>query len=524
MVKQNTHYLFRVRFSLLVALAFSVSGVSLAQSQKKETLQLLGSTTITVDLSKQHQTIDNFAASDAWACQFVGNWPEQKKNAIADLLFSKKLLPDGRPEGIGLSMWRFNIGAGSAQQSRESGIKDEWRRAESFLQADGKYDWSRQAGQMWFLEAAKKRGVEQFLAFTNSPPVQFTKNGKAFANSGKPNLSSEKFNEFADFLASVTKNVYNKTGVLFNYLSPVNEPQWDWSNGGQEGTPFTNSDISGITKALDAALVKNNLPSKITITEAGDYKYLYSAADKPDKASQIDTFFNPTSTDYIGNLPSVEKLISGHSYFTTSPYSTAVSVRQDVAEKVSSVPGLRFWQSEYCILGDNAGEIDGKKRDLGIDAALYLAKVIHNDLVNANASAWHWWLAVSPYNYKDGLIYIDKNKTGGNFYPSKMLWALGNYSRFISPGAVRIEAAVNSESSGLLVSAYQNKEAKELITVVINSNPRTENLNLKLGAGDYRAIKHFTTSATADLAPGEMEGYHIILPAKSITTIIAGIK
>lgn len=43
--------------------------------------------------------------------------------------------------------------------------------------------------------------------------------------------------------------------------------------------------------------------------------------------------------------------------------------------------------SEYCILGDNGGEINGNGRDMGIDPALYLARVIHNDLTIANASA-----------------------------------------------------------------------------------------------------------------------------------------
>ena len=65
---------------------------------------------IVFDPSKTYQAIDNFAASDAWSCQFVGNWPEEKKNAIADLLFSTDTLKDGTPKGIGLSMWRYNIG------------------------------------------------------------------------------------------------------------------------------------------------------------------------------------------------------------------------------------------------------------------------------------------------------------------------------------------------------------------------------------------------------------------------------
>ncbi len=29
--------------------------------------------TLSIDASEKYQTIDNFGASDAWACQFVGN-------------------------------------------------------------------------------------------------------------------------------------------------------------------------------------------------------------------------------------------------------------------------------------------------------------------------------------------------------------------------------------------------------------------------------------------------------------------
>ena len=36
--------------------------------------------------------------------------------------------------------------------------------------------------------------------------------------------------------------------------------------------------------------------------------------------------------------------------------------------------------------------------------ALYMARVIHYDLTLAHASSWQWWLAISPYDYKDGLV------------------------------------------------------------------------------------------------------------------------
>src|SRR5580693_5814158 len=79
----------------------------------------LRSAVVKIDLSKTYQVIDNFGASDAWACQFAGNWPDAKRNNIADLLFSKDTLVDGSPKGVALSLWRFNIGAGSGQQGEK---------------------------------------------------------------------------------------------------------------------------------------------------------------------------------------------------------------------------------------------------------------------------------------------------------------------------------------------------------------------------------------------------------------------
>jgi len=115
----------------------------------------------------EYQTMDGFGASDAWRCQFVGkDWPSEKKEAIADLLFSQKTDEHGNPRGIGLSIWRFYISSGTSEQGEKSGIENVWRRGECFQNPDGSYDWNKQAGQQWFLEAAKKRGVERFLVIS----------------------------------------------------------------------------------------------------------------------------------------------------------------------------------------------------------------------------------------------------------------------------------------------------------------------------------------------------------------------
>ncbi|SEN10966.1 O-Glycosyl hydrolase [Chitinophaga rupis] len=479
---------------------------------------------VSIDAAVTHQTIRNFGASDAWSCQYAGSWPDSKKQQMANWLFSMDTTASGQPQGIGLSLWRFNIGAGSAQQGNASGIKDEWRRAESFLEQDSTWNWKRQAGQLWFLQAAKASGVQQFLAFLNSPPVQLTKNGKAFASGGYCNIDPAKYSALAAYLVQVLNGVYTSAGILFNYISPVNEPQWDWSDGGQEGCPYTNEQISGLVRSISSTFADKGLSTKILLPEAGQINYLYEKGDKPGKGEQTNTFFDPHSAEYLGNLPQVQHSIAAHSYFTTSPYNKAVQMREKLAAGVANIAGLEYWQSEYCILGDNAGEINGSKKDLGMEAALYLAGVIHNDLTVANAAAWQYWLAISPYDYKDGLIYIDKNKTDGQYHDSKMLWAMGNYSRFIRPGARRVQVTVSDSAAlgkNLLISAYKNIDNTVSI-VVVNSSAAAVDITLHCRHAKLSRVRSYTTSDQDSLAPGNTDitvTNSIRIPARAVVTL-----
>lgn len=69
------------------------------------------------------QHIQHFGASDAWSMQFLGLWPEKQQQKIADWLFSMENDAQGKPKGIGLSIWRFNLGAGSEEQGDSSQIQ-----------------------------------------------------------------------------------------------------------------------------------------------------------------------------------------------------------------------------------------------------------------------------------------------------------------------------------------------------------------------------------------------------------------
>lgn len=500
--------------NLLLLLFFSsCTGTESDNNQNKNSAE------ITVNPEVTYQEIHNFGASDAWGCQFVGNWPDEKKNRIADLLFSLEKNEDGSPKGIGLSCWRFNIGAGSARQENDSGIDDPWRRAESFLQDDGSYNWDKQAGQRWFLQAAKQRGVETFIGFVNSPPVVLTKNGKAHSDGGNSmNLPEENLPEYSKYLVEITKNIQQNEGVLFDYLSPVNEPQWDWE-GGQEGSPWRNSEIAQLCRALGNDLKNAGLPTQVEITEAGQLNHLYEAGNDAERGNQIREFFSPSSENYVRDIPNVAHKIAAHSYFTTTNDEVLRAVRSKLWQEIQEVdPELEFWMSEFCILGDNDG-FRGNGRDLGMETALFVANVIHADLTIANASAWQWWLAVSPYDFKDGLVYIDKNETDGNIYESKLLWALGNYSRFIRPGAKRILVEY-PENPDLKISAFQNKNG-EVVAVILNRGNSEKLLQFDL-PGSSKTGKIYKTSAQHNLdLLGELKiGDELKVTPRSVTTLV----
>ena len=525
-----------------MAVAGGIGHVSRSDSiETKLSLAVPAPLIVRVLPNQTHQTMHSFGASDCWSAQFIGkNYPLAKRERIADWLFSMDTDKAGNPKGIGLSLWRFNIGAGSAEQGDSSGIRSPWRRSEGFLNPDGSYDWGKQAGQQWFVEAAHRRQVPYLLGFTNSPPVQFTANGKAYASGtlGDYNFDQTKLTAYARFLADVAQH-FGQKGWPMQYISPFNEPQWDWgikkgqTMASQEGTPATNTDIAELARALDHELTARKLLTRQTLGEAAQLNYLSQSGTNRSETGQddvIDAFFTPNSPAYVGNLPTVANLVCGHSYFTTAPMPRLQSIRRELAAKLQQAK-VAFWQSEYCILNEADGEIKGGKRDLGMTTALYVARVMHTDLTLANATSWQWWLALSPSDFKDGLVYVEnsgnmgenpQNAQDGDIMTSKTMWTLGNYARFVRPGMVRVGVETNSPETTTdapLTSAYKTANGKQVVLVVVNPG-ETRPLQLDGITGKSDRVDVYETSTDSDLRKRTVPTKSLMLTARSVTTIV----
>ncbi|KKI94169.1 hypothetical protein WQ54_01125 [Bacillus sp. SA1-12] len=492
---------------------------------------------INIDVENKYQEIDGFGASGAWSIDKIGSeWSEEKKKKVADLLFSKE-------KGIGLSMWRFNIGAGSEETDKEI-IIDPWRRTESFKSGEkNPYDWTNQAGQQWFLKAAKERGVDEFIAFVNSPPVWMTKNGHAQPDPsvGSTNLKEDSIDDFAVFLADVLEH-FEQEKLPFQYISPINEPTWSWDYAGQEGNRYNIEDIKKVILALHKEIEKRGLDTEIDAAEAVEYTSLlddemyakFTGGSNVYNSGNANGSYPGKYREYIKELLGdsvineiIGNKISAHAYWSDhfSGANRLVTLRKYVRENLNQYgQDVKLWMSEYCILGSN-----GPGRDLTMKTALDVARLIHFDMVETQASAWQWWLALSRYDYKDGLIYTDYSNPGDEetIIESKLLWTLGNYSRFVRPGAYRVDLQGANDQEELMGSAYYHEEDDQLSVVFVNysNEEKSVKVNVDNLPGKKQAIqfKPYITSEHADLEEKNLipAKKAVKIPPRSVVTLVA---
>jgi len=491
-----------------------------------------------INTQQPQQTIRHFGASDAWSMKYVGLWPEQQQEQIADWLFSQETDAQGKPLGIGLSLWRFNLGAGSEEQGREAGINRSTR-TECLLGADGTYNWDKQQGERHFMRLAKERGVPYFLAFLNSVPVYFTKNGLA-TNTGRGgtiNLREECYGLVAEFIATALEGLEQRDGIHFDYVSPVNEPDghWNWLGPKQEGSPATNREIARLVDSINHVFERKQLTTQIMVNESSDLRCLLGIYQTTwERGNTIRTLFGRDSTaTFLGHLSHVAPTMVAHSYWTNTPVPYMKKIRQELRDTLRHY-GIGYWQSELCIMSNDEEIGGGHHFDFTMRTALYVARVIHHDLVYANAESWSWWRALGG-DYRDGLIRVfsDDRMRTGRAVDSKLMWCMGNYSRFVRPGAVRYDVVAKdrngnsiadgeTDPTGVMASAYKNQDGSWVV-VVINYAEEEKPFAFALSSGSPQSWKMYRTSDIEgeSLLPVGHTAGQASLPPRSITTLVS---
>ena len=437
------------------------------------------------------QEIDGFGASGAWWAQIVGGWPESKREQIIGLLFGR--------EGIGLSIYRYNLGAGSGEE-----IRDPWRRAETFETGQGQYDWNRDGNAMRILREACRAGVAHVILFANSPPRRLTKTGYAFGGRGpdKSNLPDDMYEQFARYLADIAERFIAVEKLPIRGISPINEPQWDWDGHSQEGCHYSADEVVRMVEILLREIEKRCLPVEVEAPENGSWERV---AELPAKDWRRSPVYLET---LLGNAYVRQRLegYAVHSYWANRERKKAFA-----EYFFARYPEKKLHMTEWC-------EMKGG-RDYGMDSALHLTREIMDDLTVGGASSWQYWIAVSRYNFRDDLIYV--NESEREILPTKRLWAMGNFSRFIRPGFRRFD--VVHDSAALKAVACKSPDGERLVLVVMNPGAESAEAELRLaGGGQVQILDAYETSEANDLqaVSREKPSDKYRFPAESVTTLV----
>lgn len=454
----------------------------------------LAAETLVIDVDTTHQTIESFGTSGAWWSQYVGTWDGKYQNTmlqnrqrIARLLYHPV-------NGIGLTNYRYNLGAGSAD-SGNGDYSDPNRRAQSFEVAPGQYDWTKDEGAMWFVQEVTKLGCQEVVLFFNSPIERLTQNGWAHLTPGtKSNIDPENYAEWAVYACDVTEH-FLELGIPVKFLSPINEPQWEWA-GGQEGCHYEPNEIAAVYLAFLDEMEKRPALSAVELSgpESGEW-----GGATPKYVSAL--LNNSRLAAHMG-------AVDCHSYWSNTQSKISFRNYMDV-----HYPDHKLRMSEWCEM------VNGS--DFSMDSAIHLAQCVQEDLTVLDVVSWCTWVGVAPGGYRDGLIYASESGDGVSIVPLKRLWAYGNFTRYVRPGFTRVETKGAKNVYPCAFTGKNDKGQEQLVIVLINEDMKPQTVNLS-GIAGYSKMEIHETSASRDLARtynGAVQE-SVTMPLQSVITVV----
>jgi len=151
-------------------------------------------------------------------------------------------------------------------------------------------------------------------------------------------------------------------------------------------------------------------------------------------------------------------------------------------------PNKEVWQTEMS--GVKWWPEQGPSSDISNGVAV--AGWIHSALTVGEASAWvYWWYQAYNTDDNEGLLL----KSGTD---TKRHYTLGNYSKFVRPNFVRVDAT--GAPAGVLISAFKGS-GTALAIVAINKNSSAVSVPITISGGTApTSVTPWVTSSSDNLA------------------------
>jgi glucuronoarabinoxylan endo-1,4-beta-xylanase len=127
-----------------------------------------------------------------------------------------------------------------------------------------------------------------------------------------------------------------------------------------------------------------------------------------------------------------------------------------------------------------------------INNGIAVAGWIHSALTVGEASAWlYWWYQALYQDDNEGLALLKSGST-----KVKRYYTMGNYSKFVRPGYIRVDLA--NASTDVLLSAYKSADAATIVIVAINKGSGAASPTIGFAGGTPPASCTPTVTSSSD--------------------------
>ena len=305
-------------------------------------------------------------------------------------------------------------------------------------------------------------------AIVFATPWYAVASARTTGGSGKYSINPSKFDDYVKFLNAFVAFM-KRNNVDLYAISIQNEPDY-----ASEWTYWSADQVYQFTL---------NYADKINcrVISAESFQYVKTLYDK------------------ILNDP---KALANIDILGTHTYGTQVSAfSYPLADQ--KAPNLERWMTEHYTESSNDADLWPMALDVATD--------IHHSMVEGRFSVYTWWFIRRKYSpmKEDGTI-------------SKRGYCFAQYSKFVRPGAVRVDATA-SPASGVYLSAY--KKADSVVVVAVNTNNSATSIKVSIPGIKSTSFTPYTTSSSKNLKVGtvgsvENEAISASLDAKSVTTFL----
>jgi glucuronoarabinoxylan endo-1,4-beta-xylanase len=367
------------------------------------------------------------------------------------------------------------------------------------------------------LRSAVAQGAKVLLTF-QSPPASLkasgsfnygpaTSNGTCFTTSQPLSAS---YSSYAAYMVNYIKAFQNAHGIPISVVSLQNEPDVFGNSSSDSQTygdcAWTAQAFHDYILVLGPAFAAAGLSPRLMLPELGEWF---------DQDLAGICLNDSACAQYVS-------VVAGHGYEwsgkdkATDGFGVSACCHLATAYPLAAAKGKNLWLSET---GGGANYSNGSPvYDASISDAMVWAHNIHDFLTVSGVSGWFYWQLTALSSQGDNFGLTDQN-----FNPAKRYYAIGNWSKFVRPGWVRI-GATTSPQAGVYVSAFKEVSSGKFAVIAINRNSAATDIDFSLSA--FPAASSVTptvTSANDNLADQDavtLSGsqFSYSLPATSVVT------